>query len=456
MALPFSDRVRDALRPPVIWIAAFAVLLRVAAALYAGNHVAPLPGAFDQIWYDGLAQRVATGHGFAFAHDAWPLAGAGEPTAHWSYLYTTFLAALYALFGHHPLLARLVQAVATGILLPWGTWRLARLSLGERTSPAAALLAAGYAYFVYYGAMLMTEAFTITAVVWLLALAVELADDPRSHRRWIAFGALVGVAGLLRQVVLLPVPAICLWIAWRHRRSDAVRAAVLGVALAAVTALLFIAPATLRNVRAFDRFVLLNTNAGYAFFWANHPVHGSDFKDILGPEDPRYQDLVPPELRHLDEAALDRALMARGLGFVRENPVRYFRLSLSRIDDYFKFWPSAESGALSNLARVLSFGILWPFMAGGLWLGRRDWRRTMPLLLFAGLYAAVHLASWALVRYRLPVDGVLLVFAGLAVQRLVDRVRARARFGQQPSPSAFSGGAADAVPPRPAQTPGRP
>jgi hypothetical protein len=41
--------------------------------------------------------------------------------------------------------------------------------------------------------------------------------------------------------------------------------------------------------------------------------------------------------------------------------------------------------------------------------------------LFVALYTLVHLLSWALIRYRLPVDAVLLVFAALAVERVAGR-----------------------------------
>ncbi len=164
--------------------------------------------------------------------------------------------------------------------------------------------------------------------------------------------------------------------------------------------------------------MLLNTNAGFAFYWANHPVHGTDFKALLPPDGPSYQELVPPELRSLDEAALNDALMARGWGFVAADPGRYLRLSLSRVKDYFMFWPSPDSGRLSNLARVLSFGLALPFMLYGLWRSRRDWRRCLPVHLYTGCYVMLHLLSWALVRYRLPVDGVLLVFAGLGASAL--------------------------------------
>jgi len=53
-----------------------------------------------------------------------------------------------------------------------------------------------------------------------------------------------------------------------------------------------------------------------------------------------------------------------------------------------------------------------------------------------------HLLSWALIRYRLPVDAALMPFAGLAVVDLTNRVLARqprwARNGlvHKPTPTA--------------------
>ena len=44
------------------------------------------------------------------------------------------------------------------------------------------------------------------------------------------------------------------------------------------------------------------------------------------------------------------------------------------------------------------------------------------LMLFAVIYSAIHLLTWALIRYRLPVDAVLIPFAGLAVANLIQRM----------------------------------
>lgn len=429
------------------WLVAIigvSVLVRVAAAVALGNTVEVLPGTYDQVSYHALALRVAAGHGFSFAEASWPLTAANAPTAHWSYLYTLYLVAVYTLFGPNPLMARVIQAALVGVLQP-----LLAYGLGRHVFSAwAGLLAAGftavYIYFIYYAATLMTEPFYIVAILGaLLGLLLLRRRNRRETRLALAVGLALGAAVLLRQLFLLLIPFLLLWL-WAVRFRDGRRGRSPGsgrrdwdpplkasLIIAGIVAL-FILPFTLYNMSRFDRFVLLNTNAGYAFFWANHPIYGTRFQGILPPELGTYQDLIPPELRGLDEAALEQALLARGLAFVRDDPPRYVLLSLSRIPVYFMFWPSAQSGLASNVSRVGSFGLFLPLMLGGLvyslanrGLRTRTFADASLLLLFGGLYTAVHLLSWALIRYRLPVDAILLIYAGLAAEALWVHLRER-------------------------------
>ena len=95
----------------LVLIIAAAVLLRIGMALALGDNAAPVSGAYDQVSYDALAVRVVQGYGFSFPTDSYPFAEANQPTAHWSFLYTLYLACIYELFGHHPLAARLIQVL---------------------------------------------------------------------------------------------------------------------------------------------------------------------------------------------------------------------------------------------------------------------------------------------------------------------------------------------------------
>ena len=427
-----------------------AISLRLFTAFYLGDQVVELPGTHDQLSYDLLAQRVLAGHGFSFGQDWWPVTRAGEPTAHWSYLYTSYLVVIYALVGYHPLVPRLIQAVLVGFLMPWLTYRVGNRHFGPKVGLVAAGISAFYLYFVYYSAALMTEIFYITSILWVMDQAGQLGQAERESKtnfKWqqvVLFGLSLAVTVLLRQLFLLIIPLIFAWLLWQTYRhsvaktqakqdgqSDSssglfqtLRANILtkqmaqmmaGLIVATVMVILAIVPWSIRNYRAFDTFVLLNTNAGFAFFWGNHPAHGYNFIPIMTPA--QYGALVPAELQVLNEGELDRVLLKEGLSFVAQDPVRYMILSITRIREYFKFWPSTESGLISNLSRVFSFGILLPFILYGLIKSLRqpDFSSRMHLYLFMAAYTGIHLLSWALVRYRLPVDALFLIFAGIAV-----------------------------------------
>lgn len=422
------------------------VLLRVLAALYLGNQVIPLPGIFDQISYHTLATRVLEGHGFSFGTQWWPMTKPDAPTAHWSFLYTFYLVGVYSIFGINPLIARLVQAVVVGLAGPWLVYWLAMATFKKRSYSSVegvlvpehiALLAAAwfafYGYFVYYAAALMTESFFILCILWSLDCALRLLESGKPWH-FIELGLAAGSAVLLRQTYLFFIPFLIGWLVWAswRRKGDGLRLRTLtwGGLATVLVLFLMVAPVTYSNYRRFGHFVLLNTNAGYAFFWANHPVHGISFAPLYTDEMPSYQEVIPLELRDLDEAALDKELMKLGLRFIVDDPGRFFLLSLSRIPVHFMFWPSPASSLPSNLTRVLSIGVALPFMLAGGWLWfldlRRKWINAEPgclLVVLIVIYVSLHLVSWASVRYRLPTDAVGLIFAARALYQLLVRFR---------------------------------
>ena len=197
------------------------------------------------------------------------------------------------------------------------------------------------------------------------------------------------------------------------------------LAFAGVVMMACILPFTLRNYRVYGQFLLLNSNAGYAMYSAQNPMQGTSFQEYAAA--PLPADLLG---KGLNEAQWDRELMKRAIGFVVAEPERYLLLSLSRVQDYFEFWPTADSSMLYNMGRVASIGLFLPFMIAGIYLAvGRQWGQspgwiafsTSPValvLLFALFYSLLHIFTWAMGRYRLPVDAALLLFAAYALERL--------------------------------------
>ncbi|WP_448335492.1 ArnT family glycosyltransferase [Bellilinea sp.] len=422
----------------LIGITFVSVLFRVGAALFLGNQISEMPGVSDQISYHTLGIRLAGGYGFTFDRPWWPATQAGEPTAHWSYLYSYFVAGIYWLFGPHPLLVRLLQALIIGIIHPLLIFVVGKLSFNSRVGLIAAAITSVYIYFVYYSATLMTEPFYIAGILailgtsgWIVKNANQILENPR---KYLLFAFLLGVATsltiLLRQAFLLFLPFLYTWLLFVLRKNYLVPALkMIGINVLIIT--LFILPFTIYNYERFNQFVLLNTNAGFAFYWANHPIYGTHFEGILSQS--TYLDLLPKELYGLNEAALDRELLNRGLQFVIQDPLRYFFLSLSRIPVYFMFWPSPHSSILSNISRIGSFGVFLPFMIYGLMttLAKKGEEKVtlyspvFLLLLFILVYSLIHIFTWTLIRYRLPVDAVLVLFAAVGFSDLIQKIQQR-------------------------------
>jgi len=422
---------------PLITILAVSVFSRLFVAVWMGNQVEELPGIFDQISYHNLALRILGGHGFTFDQLWWPATPAGEQTAHWSFLYTFYLLAVYNLFGPNPIAGRILQVVIVGILHPYLIYKIGEKYAGKTTGLVAAAVTAVYFYFIYYSAALMTEPFYITAILATFYFAMRLTEQARSQivsqrvRLSALIGLMLGCTVLLRQLFLLILPFILFWIGWNVFRQKR-KHPWLEIALPLVIITAMIVPFTIFNYQRFGEFVLLNTNAGFAFFWGNHPIYGTHFIPILPAELGTYYELIPPELLSLSEPALDRALMKIGIGFIFDDPLRYVLLSISRIPAYFQFWWSADSSTVSNISRVGSFGIFWPFMLYGFIrkLADGEFRRlssfTWLVLLFVLSYTGMHILTWALIRYRLPADAIMLLFAAVGLLDLYARFTKRA------------------------------
>jgi hypothetical protein len=422
-------------------IFAVSVTLRVGTALYLGDIVDAPPLLTDQRSYHALGERLITGHGFSFAEGWYPFTNPDTPTAHWSFLYSLFVAGVYAIFGPHPLAVRVIQAIIGGILLPWLVYRLAfRLyqptsnnrfgqAISDRgfSSERLALLAAGiaavYFYFVLYAATLMTETFFICGLLFILEQSMVLAETP-GWRRGVILGIGLGLTTLLRQSILPGIAVIVLWLLWVAYRRRALRRMLASLAVAAGLLVLFIVPFTVRNYLVYHEFLLLNSNAGYAMYSAQNPMHGVNFQAFEGAPIPA--DLVG---LGLNEAQFDRELMKRGIGFVLAEPGRYLQLSLSRAIAYIEFWPTGDTTLINNIGRVGSFGLFLPFMLYGLLLALRYALHrsaqvqlsTSPLmlcLLFGLAYSVMHIFTWAMPRYRLPVDAVMLPLTALGVYQI--------------------------------------
>jgi 4-amino-4-deoxy-L-arabinose transferase-like glycosyltransferase len=402
---------------PQQWLAIILILAlipRVATALWLGNTMEVLDagGTHDQVSYDMLAHRLATGHGFTFPEPWYPWVRADTVTSYYSGTMVLHLAIIYKLFGYHPLIARLLYAVL-GTAIVYLIYRLGRRIFGQAAGLVAAACAAGYSYLILYSATLLTE----TPFIFFLLLALNAAyavAATGSRKQLILLGFALAGTLLFRMAVLPFVLVLLAWIYFTARRSpQPLKLLHLAIPLGIIA--LAVLPWTVRNYLIFDRFMLLESQFGHVLWNSNHPEQGTDFRGAwVAP--------IPPELWGLSEPEITNELLKRGVQNILADPGRFFLLTLSRVKFFFTFWPTADTGLINNLGRVFSFGIMLPFMLAGLYLSRSRWRQALPLYLFVVIHLGVYLVSWVMIRYRIPVDAILLIFAAAALTAITERL----------------------------------
>jgi 4-amino-4-deoxy-L-arabinose transferase-like glycosyltransferase len=177
----------------------------------------------DALWYDRLAASIVSGHGYYVN---------GHPFAYWPIGYPGFLAALYYLFGHSLLVAKLANVIlslATLLLTYFVSNQIFR-------SEFAARIALGILCFspnqIAYTDLLLTE----TLLSFLLILGAALFVAARDRLRWVVLaGVAWGLATLTKTQAAL-VPVIVLLAFMTDLRSLMKRGAVVGLTLAVIVA----------------------------------------------------------------------------------------------------------------------------------------------------------------------------------------------------------------------------
>jgi 4-amino-4-deoxy-L-arabinose transferase-like glycosyltransferase len=207
---------------------------------------------WDGHYYHFGAERIARGLGYSedvLVHGQllW------RPWVHYPVGYSALLGLVYRVFGTELVIAPVVNAL-TSALLVGVVHRFARYYLNRERARVAAGLTALHPGLIIYSAVVMTE-----PLAALLILASGLAAL-HFRGKWQAIvygGALLGLAALVRPASLIAGPLLLL------TQPRPLWHAALRATAATAIALLVVLPWTIRNCVRLDGCALVSTNGGW-------------------------------------------------------------------------------------------------------------------------------------------------------------------------------------------------
>jgi 4-amino-4-deoxy-L-arabinose transferase-like glycosyltransferase len=347
---------------------------------------------WDGQYYHYGAQRIAEGFGYGDVNGPW---------SHYPVGYSGFLALFYAVLGSSPLVATMAGALV-GSATATAVYRLALYALDDVRALAAGLFVALHPGLIVYTALVMSEPLAGLGLVFAPLVALRLRSRP-----WVALGAsglVVGATTLVRPETVLAIPAVA-WVAMSGAGEAWRRAAmrVASVGLVVACAAVVVAPWTARNCVALDGCAFVSTNAGWNFAIGASPHATGRFDDLRGGDgcgDTRAQ------------VAEDACWRARGIAWLREDPLRWLRLVPKKLGytfDYQAFapgylaeadpvrWPAERKTRWIRALTVLHVALLLGALFGSLrGLSRsRRWARWLVVLGASGLSVIVR-GAWPL------------------------------------------------------------
>jgi hypothetical protein len=352
--------------------------------------------------------------------------------------YPLFLALIYKLFGPENFLAVYISQAIISVLTAYYIYRLSASLFGDKPAFLAMLWAGCYVFYIWHVGMLYRENLIFFLMIfsfyelWMYLRSKRRVHSLRSSRLWkflIAFAILVHTDA--RYLFYLPFFSVLFLTYggfWSGLRQYAWAMGIFAVLLV---------PWTVRNYVAYDGFVLINTRTlDLRGLDKRDPIAakrldalrktrsitqstGVNKNEIYPDEEERSLIMqgMNPNKRPIEEidAIRDGARPASAF------PARkwYWLVSLWRPakfkGDYLPY-PTAtfeeKWSQKHNVAGIVSYGLLLPFMLYGIFRLIRE-RRTIWVFLVLPIVVQtlLHVLLWARNRYRMPIDSFVIILA---------------------------------------------
>jgi hypothetical protein len=354
------------------------------------------------------ARLVETGQFWIGPDRAWEMPGTA-----------LFFAPAVWLFGQHGAIPaiRLAQAILLVVQCALIASIARRIFGKPAVAFVAACIAAIYPFFVFYQGLLLSE--TLFDTLLLASIAALYWWRGRGMRIDIALviTSLLFVAATMTKATLTVAPPFVLaatafvaGVGWRRLMAIFATAVCLYVA--------FMSPWWIRNAMVLGTFVPFATNGATNLYLGNNrhnPEAGVDWGRDAEPEVVARINALPSELER------QHAYSKAALDYIKQSPEVFLRAAGKKFMRFWNIVPNAAEykSAFYSIISAASFGPVLLFALIGAVRCWRQWRALAPLYLIFGYFTFVYVVTIASLRYRLPIEGLLIVLAAEPVTALL-------------------------------------
>ncbi|MBN1384083.1 MAG: glycosyltransferase family 39 protein [Elusimicrobia bacterium] len=321
--------------------------------------------------------------------------------------YVMFLTAIF-LFGKSILAVRLLQVIL-GSLTCLIIYFIAKKIFSNPVGRISAVLLCFYPYLIAYTGDVLCETFYTFLISLSILFIITSAEKPTTKNLILA-GLVCGITSLTKATILPFFFIACFWIWWRTKHIK--NAFILGI-----FTLVAISPWTLRNYLYMKKFILISH--GYGTLWTSNNDEAMILEKI-GEKDrpaPDKWNWAPDRFSKylkLPRAEAEKIFKQEATEWIKNNPDKFMWLVKRRFIHFWRLYPMMAY-KWQKIAAMFTSGLYIPLCFIGIILSIKNFRETSLLISLFIIYTMVHLPFAVVLRYRVPIDAYIIIFASYTI-----------------------------------------
>jgi hypothetical protein len=372
-----------------------------------------------------VARAIAAGEGFSS-----PLLIADSgPTAWFTPIYPYLVAGIFKLWGiysaaSHIIIQTMNCAFAALTIIPIHS--IAKRTFGKGVATVAAWTWVFLPTALYYPMMWVWDT-TLLALIFSLIFWATLAMRLEYRTLlWVGYGSLWATGILINPSILSLFPFFVGWLVWQAQKAQIPW--VKPVTAALVVFAICLVPWTVRNYRVFGKFIVLRSNFGLELWLGNN----LNVTDTMGQwQHPSANREEAAKFQRMGEIAYMEEKEREAFAYMRTHPGDTLNLIFRRFEiNWLAFSDSpadvwAHGDWFGRLFLVLNCLLSVLCLFGVLAAYRARIPEAAPFAMVLLIFPLVFYLTHASLRYRFPIDPIMLILATGAVVHLLSLARNR-------------------------------
>lgn len=291
----------------------------------------------------------------------------------------------------------------------------------------ATSVAAIYPFLIFYQGLLLSETlFNTLLLASMVALYRWRERGTRVDASLVIACFCLATATLTKATLTILPPLLLATTAWLtgigFRRTTTV------LAVASCLFALFMSPWWIRNAIVLGAFVPFTTSSAHNLYLGNNPKNpngGVDWSTNAEPSVVAAIEALPNEL------ARHRAFSKAARDYIIENPAAFLRAAGKKLVRFWNVVPNDQGFRTTfySIISAASFGSVFALALICAYRRHRDWRLLAPIYIVIGYFTFVHVLTIASLRYRFPIEPLLIVLAAEPLAAAVTAARGRKAQG---------------------------